>query len=77
MMIDSEQLKARIKSHKENVKCQNPEHDKFYQLAHDHILELVEIEELRTQTEVMENAVEKKQDGAQSAEDVSQRAEGI
>ena len=58
MMIDSERLKERIQKHKEAVKCDNPEANAFYQLAHNHIIELVEIEELATQMEEIKNGMD-------------------
>lgn len=42
-MIDEKELIVLIERHKKNVTCGNPFTDGVYAMAHDHIIELVEI----------------------------------
>ena len=42
-MIDEKALIELIKDHKEKVRCDNASFNTIYGMAHDHIIELVEI----------------------------------
>lgn len=63
-LIDADVLIEMIKKHSENVKCSEPSLDAFYQMAHEHIIGIVDIqpiaydvekvvEELKKQSRIM------------------------
>ena len=42
-MVDTDTLIERIKHHRDNVTCDTPQVNETYKLAHDHIIELIEM----------------------------------